>query len=218
MLHVLSPALEIPGNVPGDKEDPEKVIPHIPVSHGTDHEGPEKAHDGKLSPDLATDLFVPDEGIFPQEHAGEKEGSEKEARIELDEGYPTPEPTRRVNFNKGPQFLITLGGQMHVVSLVRDPVEREAHEAQGAGYDSVNVIQEPVFPQQTVGSLVKTDQRTMHEVAGEDHHRNAQPEGTLVNGKSDSDLGKNQRYGDQRKSSLRDPMLVDCPILLSHAP
>ena len=74
-----------------------------------------------------------------------------------------------------PEFLVTLGAQMCVMRLMRGAVEAEAHKAQDPKDDAVHLIQAAAPPEETVGRLVKTDQSTVHEMAGEQYERHCQP-------------------------------------------
>ena len=51
--------------------------------------------------------------------------------------------------------------------LMGRPVERETHETQSADDQAIHLVQEPALAEVTVGRLVKSNERPVHEVANQ---------------------------------------------------
>ncbi len=64
-----------------------------------------------------------------------------------------------------------------MVGLVGGAIETEAHEAHEPDEQAIKFIETSVLPEESVGSLVKTDGSTMHQMAGDQDEWHREPEG-----------------------------------------
>ena len=75
-----------------------------------------------------------------------------------------------------PEFFVPLGAQMCVMRLMRGAVEAEAGKTQDPKDDALYLIPAAVPHEETVGSLVKTNQSPVHEMADEQDEQHCQPD------------------------------------------
>ena len=77
--------------------------------------------------------------------------------------------------DEGPELFVALGGEVGVVQLMRGAVKAEADQAEDADDDTVDFIEDSILSQQPVRGLVKANQHTMHEMAGNEDQRHDEP-------------------------------------------
>src|ERR1700760_3729720 len=85
-------------------------------------------------------------------------------------------------------------------------VQAEAHQAENADDDTVNLIQAPSLSQQSVRRLVKSDQHPMHQMAGAQYQKHRNPEGIKVQRSSQDGLVKKENGGQDWEGRAADPM------------
>ena len=62
--------------------------------------------------------------------------------------------------------------------LMNDAIETEAHQAQRADHDAVELIEAAIFSEKPVSRLVKTDESAVHQMADDKNERDRQPDPT----------------------------------------
>src|SRR5207253_10563360 len=104
-------------------------------------------------------------------NAEKYEGRIEQAQRELNKGGQPSRPTWHIRSDKRPELGISFGGKMHMVRLVHYPIQAERQKAKHAQDHAVEFIQSPALSQQAVGSLVKTDQHSMHQMRRDEDER-----------------------------------------------
>lgn len=177
MFDVFPPALEISRDEAGDEKHPEEILPQFEPGDHAEDDCPDHRHQREFLPDPLPDFPAADRRSLAEECAEEKERHEKKTASEFHEGDENPEPAWRGGENEWPQLLIFLRGEVRVVRLVRRPIEAEAHKAQNADEHAVELVEPPVPAQKSVGRLVKSHSRAMHEMTDHQHHGYCPPHG-----------------------------------------
>src|SRR2546421_855909 len=189
MLDVFAPALEIRRNHRRHEVKPEKIFPDPQKRDRRVNGRPDYNCHGQLEPDSPSHFPAPDDRVWAEENAQEDERRIKQTDRKLEKSSEETGPTGRVGADERPEFRISLGGKMHVMGLVHDPVETERQKTKNADEDAIEFVQSPALSQETVGSLVKSDQQSVHEMRRDQDKRHGEPEPSRENCPPDGGLG-----------------------------
>jgi hypothetical protein len=86
-----------------------------------------------------------------------------------------------------------------MVRLMNDAIETEAHEAQRANHNAVELIEPAIFPEQAVGRFVEADEDAMHQMADNKHEWNSQPAQSAVHGYGKRHFSENKTKNEKLK-------------------
>src|SRR6185436_504764 len=163
MLHILAKALHVGGQPCWDHMQPEEILPYVEDRDCCQDRCPDDSSNPELDPNAPTQFLVPNWRTVAKEGPQKKKWREQQSQREFKRSrHDTPRP-RHVRMHEGPEFFITLGGQIGVVQLMRCAVQAETHQAQDANNNAVDFIKQPALSEQSVRGLMKADQHTVHQ-------------------------------------------------------
>src|SRR2546423_6554007 len=189
VFDILAPALEICRNHRRHQVKPEKIFPDPKKRDRRVNGRPDYNCHGQLEPDSPSHFPTPDYRVWAEENAQEDERRINQTDRKLEKSSQEAGPTGRVGADERPEFRISLGRKMHVMRLVHDPVETEREQTKNADKHAVEFVQSPALSQETVGSLVKSDQQSVHEMRCHQDKRHGEPEPSRPNCRPDGGLG-----------------------------
>jgi hypothetical protein len=162
MFDVFAPALEIRRDHRRCQVEPKEIFPTTPKRERPQNSRPRNEGEGKLQPNSPPHFPTSNRRIGMEENTQEDERRIEQTDGQFEERSETTRPKWHPGQDEWPEFYVPFSGKMHVMHLVHRPVETKRKKTENAHKHAIEFIQSPALSQQTVGSLVKADEQSVH--------------------------------------------------------
>ena len=93
-----------------------------------------------------------------------------------------------------------------MMRLMNNAVETEAHQAQCANHNPIELIEATIFSEKPVSRFMQTDEEAVHQMTDHEHEWHRQPDPAAIDRHREHHFSQNQTENEKLKRTPQDPM------------